>query len=334
MKPFTRFNRLDFLALCIYALFLAGCNGQSPAEEIGLSAAISEPADGAQFNQGDLVIFKTDISHPQGASQVVLFANGEAARVDDLNLPIYQGRMQQGWLAALPGTYQFEVLFLSESGQQVVSNTITIVVGGSDAPLSEPTLTSEPLPSETPTLTPSPISPIATADVDANCRFGPSSAYIIRGTLFAAQSAPIVGRLADNSWWVIHLEDIGVDCWVWDDIVTVSGDTSGVPIVTPPSLPTASPTSAAPLAPPAPQAQSPSGNIGCVSSAFLTWSAVSAPSGVDYYEWEVGGDSGTTTGTQVEYFVACATSYEWRVRAVDNLGNEGAWSNSLNFETN
>ena len=334
MKLFAWSARFNFFTLCICALFLAACNGQSPAAEIALSAAITEPADGAHFNQGDLVIFKTAISHPAGASQVVLFANGEAARVDDLNLPIYQGRMQQGWLAALPGTYQFEVLFLSESGQQVVSNTITIIVGEADSPLAEPTLTSEPLPSETPTLTPSPISPIATADVDANCRFGPSSAYIIRGTLFTAQSAPIVGRLADNSWWVIHLEDIGVDCWVWDDIVTVSGDTSGVPIVTPPSLPTASPTSAAPLAPPAPQAQSPSGNIGCVSSAFLTWSAVSAPSGVDYYEWEVGGDSGTTTGTQVEYFVACATSYEWRVRAVDNLGNEGAWSNSLNFETN
>lgn len=80
--------------------------------------------------------------------------------------------------------------------------------------------------------------PTFTANQETNCRRGPSSsAFAVSETVFAGESVPIVGvgKSPAQEWWVV-VQD-GVECWVWMDTGTASGDTSGVPGVTPPALP-------------------------------------------------------------------------------------------------
>ena len=96
-----------------------------------------------------------------------------------------------------------------------------------------------------------------------------------------------------------------------------------------PTLPTLDPLSA-----PVPIA--PSGSYSCRSTIFLEWSAVYSVNGISYYEWMVEGpsglESGTTTDIMVEFFIpSCSSSYQWQVRAVDNLGNIGPYTEMIPF---
>ncbi|MBM3179592.1 MAG: hypothetical protein FJZ86_04485 [Chloroflexi bacterium] len=195
-----------------------------------------------------------------------------------------------------------------------------------------PTSTFTPTPTFTATFTSTPAPPTVTAFQDANCRFGPGSAYNITGSLLNGESAPIVGRNAETTWWVIQTKS-GATCWIWDGTVSVSGDTSRVPVIAPPPTPTFTP-EVTPLSAPAPIA--PSGELTCRSSVFLEWSAVSHPNGIDHYEWQVTGPGGTQSGsannTKVEFFVSCSSSYTWQVRAVDGDGNAGPYSDAMSFQ--
>lgn len=96
---------------------------------------------------------------------------------------------------------------------------------------------------ETATITPTTIvSPFITTNVNSNVRGGPGTVYDIHGVLLQGQTADIVGRNNSSTWWVISFA-AGPDGkgWISDSIVTVSGDTSNVPIVVAPPTPTPSP---------------------------------------------------------------------------------------------
>lgn len=93
----------------------------------------------------------------------------------------------------------------------------------------------------TQTSTPIPEQPKATTTRNANCRYGPGTAYDIADTLFAGQTAPIVGRNEQNTWWQIQGPTFGSLCWVSKVTVEVSGPTDGVPIGEAPPPPTLTP---------------------------------------------------------------------------------------------
>jgi hypothetical protein len=86
----------------------------------------------------------------------------------------------------------------------------------------------------------------------------------------------------------------------------------------------------------APEPIAPGGTYSCRSTIFLEWNAVYSANGISYYEWIVeapgGLESGTTTEYRVEYFIpSCSASYQWKVRAVDNLGNIGPYTEMIPF---
>ncbi|MBI3170291.1 MAG: hypothetical protein HYZ22_17545 [Chloroflexi bacterium] len=294
---------------------------------------IVSPADGTQYNLGDWVIVVSEVSVGGGASQVDLLVNGEVIRSDQPSQLVERGNIQQPWRPAQPGTYLVQSRATGVDGSILESNSVSIQVGDIDVtPIPAATTQVTPEITITPTFTPTPTlgPPIATATQDSNCRFGPGSVYDITGYLLNGQSAPIVGRNVDSSWWVIQTES-GVKCWIWDDLVVVSGDTGNVPIVEAPPTPT-------PTVPPlsAPVPVSPSGLLSCTSTVTLTWQPVSHPNGIAYYEWRVSGpggnQSGTTPGTSQELIVACGGStYEWKVRAIDTFGNAGSFSTDMTF---
>lgn len=342
----------NFLTLCMIAMLataLGGCN--IPANETGTTLSLLEPVDGQQFEVGELIRVRSMIASAEGVSSAELLVNGQPVRSDHPVQPLRSGSILQPWQTAVPGLYTIQTRIVTTSGTSLNSAAINIIVGevaedSTVIPSISPaeTLTSTPTPTvaftatPTPTITssPPPAVPMATANLDANCRTGPGPIYNISSYLLTGQSARITGRNVENTWWVIERVDGNGICWIWGEVVTVNGDTSAVLVVAAPPTPTPTVTEIPPPQPPiAPIPLSPNGSFACKSTVVLKWEPVTHPNGIDHYEWQVTGPvetkSGTTTNTQAEFIVSCGTSYSWQVRAVDGMGNPGPYSGPMSF---
>lgn len=87
--------------------------------------------------------------------------------------------------------------------------------------------------------TSTPSIPMISASKNTNCRTGPGVVYPVVGYLLLGDTSQVMGRLADNSWWVIQNPNRpGQVCWVWNQTTSVSGDTGLLPVATPPPTPT------------------------------------------------------------------------------------------------
>jgi hypothetical protein len=211
------------------------------------------------------------------------------------------------------------------NGADVESGSATVQVGATqtDSP-TPPVKTITP----TSTVTPTPSPPIAAADRNAFCRFGPGQYYAPTGELLAGASSPISGRNEESTWWLIAAAYEGGACWISDSVVTVSGEIGNLEVVDAP-----------PLVPLAPVPIRPSGKWGCdpqLPHMFLRWEPVDNPFGIALYEWQIQGpdgwESGTTTDTSLDYVVTCGEKYLWHVRAIDNEGTTGPYSEYMQFE--
>lgn len=104
-----------------------------------------------------------------------------------------------------------------------------------------------------PTATPEP-HPMVVAGKTINVRGGPGTGYAVVGSLNNGDNVRIVAKNAAGDWWQIRLpnEVLG---WVYNAIVSITGDTTGVPveanIAPPPATPTPS-TPPTPTTPPKP----------------------------------------------------------------------------------
>ncbi len=138
----------------------------------------------------------------------------------------------------------------------VVAGTLEpMAAGGDESPASETQQVSGDEPSEaslTPTasVTPTLGAPMVSVSMDTNCRFGPGDVYEYQGALLVGEQAGIAGKLADESFWYIENPDAPPPhCWIWGMYAQVQGDTSGVPVLTPPPTPTETSTPTATQAP-------------------------------------------------------------------------------------
>ncbi|HET9912095.1 MAG TPA: CARDB domain-containing protein [Anaerolineales bacterium] len=99
----------------------------------------------------------------------------------------------------------------------------------------------------TPTVTtlPAQCTPLVTANVVANVRSGPDTAYDIVGSLSLGQTATIAGRNDANNWWNIEYPvGSGRFAWIAGSVVTPSCLPAVVQVVAAPPLPTAPPAAA------------------------------------------------------------------------------------------
>jgi hypothetical protein len=87
-----------------------------------------------------------------------------------------------------------------------------------------------------PTLTPTPTIPIAwPKDLPVNCRFGPGLGWLVTSGLLVGDTAPIQGRNADSSWWLIVTKlEPGAPCWVAASATLTAGNMAAVPVVASP----------------------------------------------------------------------------------------------------
>jgi len=115
-----------------------------------------------------------------------------------------------------------------------------------DVDTPEPQITSAPgRPTLAATPTAADTTPTVTASTDANVRSGDSTRYPVIGTLFAGDTARVVGVSSTGSgWYYIELDD-GDRGFIAPSIVVASGDIGSVPRVSPPpppATPTPTPT--------------------------------------------------------------------------------------------
>lgn len=126
-----------------------------------------------------------------------------------------------------------------------------IPITGLESPV--PTFTHE-LPTFTPTetLTPTsvftstPLIPQISVSMPTNCRVGPGKVYDRVGALLLGEVAEVAGRDPVGNYWYIHNPDQSNGfCWLWGEYATVTGNTSVLPVYTPPPTPTPTPNFAA-----------------------------------------------------------------------------------------
>lgn len=91
------------------------------------------------------------------------------------------------------------------------------------------------------TLTPAlpPGAPQISVSVATNCRLGPGPEYGRVGILNVEEVSEVLGRNAAGTWWLIRNPDRSNQvCWLWGRYATLAGDAGGLPVATPPPLPT------------------------------------------------------------------------------------------------
>ena len=119
--------------------------------------------------------------------------------------------------------------------------------------------------------------PLVTAAMNANCRYGPGSVYAELAYLLEGESADILGISADQAWWYIQMADTQQTCWVWDGAVEAAC-TAGLAVIAAPPTPTPPP-DIDETPPPVPLPVAPVGGqvLGCTGSVLLNWTAVTDP---------------------------------------------------------
>jgi uncharacterized protein YgiM (DUF1202 family) len=135
------------------------------------------------------------------------------------------------------------------SASAAITATIPVTIYPFPTDTPEPTArpTAPPTPTTAPTAAPSPaptalVTPTTPITVQltvtdtndfANVRSGPGLTFPILGTLNKGQTAPVIGRLANGTWWQIMFNS--KPGWVYGLAVRIIGDASHIPVVTAPS---------------------------------------------------------------------------------------------------
>jgi hypothetical protein len=100
------------------------------------------------------------------------------------------------------------------------------------------TITQTPTQSQTPTITPTPTFdfPDFTVQMQANCRYGPGTAYLYAAGLYPGDLAEVRGRNFSGSWLYLKPEKIDYFCWAAASVGEVTGDIFSV-VIWQPNLP-------------------------------------------------------------------------------------------------
>ena len=103
----------------------------------------------------------------------------------------------------------------------------------------------------TPTVPPPATAPTVAVSSATNCRTGPGVDYDLIMTLQPGISAEIIGKYTPANYWIITYPGGGGNsCWLWGQYAAITGDTDGLPEMTPPAPPpTPTPAPTAPNAP-------------------------------------------------------------------------------------
>lgn len=129
---------------------------------------------------------------------------------------------------------------LTRSLTTTATLTASATVTSSPRPSATPTITRTPTLTATATITPTPsITPTPTRDfpdvsvkMQANCRYGPGTAYLYRWGLYPGDKAQVHGRNGNNTWWWILPDNLPKShCWASEIVFNETVVPESVPVV-------------------------------------------------------------------------------------------------------
>lgn len=137
----------------------------------------------------------------------------------------------------LGGVFLFLALSASNHPPKPVLSTATAtVIATAEIPTQEPSSTPEP--SKTPQPTPTSQVKASVLNAGVNVRSGPGTNFNLVSGLVQNDLADVIGRNSDSTWLEI-ITPKGIKGWVSASVVSITGATNGLPVVTP--LPTNTP---------------------------------------------------------------------------------------------
>ncbi len=129
---------------------------------------------------------------------------------------------------------------LDAASQPNPTEAATVIPGPGQASAT-PAATDTPADTPTPPDTATPTVPMAHVNQNTNCRTGPGTVYDLRYTASAGMDLTVVGRTSVSDYAIVNDPNHpGQTCWLWLRYTDVSGDTSLLPLSTPPPTPTPS----------------------------------------------------------------------------------------------
>ncbi len=211
-------RKILFSIMLILMLGILGaCN---PDTEAGTSNARLAAWIDAPLNESVIPLTPYEIvahaSDPAEITALEIHVNGDLQfsfinpSPDDLLVTI-----QQEWTPPAPGEYEIKARSQNKSGSWSQFAVVHVKVEESFSPIGL-----ELIPTETLSLELISCEPLLTAASNTTCRLGPSSYHLPAAYLLEGESAPILGRNQDTSWWLTELPDLQEPCWIADQTVT------------------------------------------------------------------------------------------------------------------
>lgn len=214
--------------------------------------SLYQPAAGSQVVAGSPVTVQATAIDETGIARMELWVNGVLA--ERQTSPSAQGESpflaDFSWVPPTAGSHTLEIRAynihdLSGIPITVVVNTISPTTTPTPQPTATatpqptatpsplPTLTFTPLPTLTPTQTPVPV-PEMLALLVVNVRAGPGVHYPAIGQLLLGDTARVVGRNTEGTWWqIIYPPDSDSTGWVAGLLIQINEEALRVPVVTP-----------------------------------------------------------------------------------------------------
>ncbi len=342
--------------LALMTLLLGACGG-SPAA--GTSVWIDVPVDGLKFTSLQEIKIEGHAASPGGISRVEVWVNGSVfTTIDDPPIEGTLANFHTAWMPTAAGEYTIQAIAYGADGTTSQADSARVAFGGitptpmtpqviTDTPVTPAPATETLTPTVTPTVPPPPGAVVQFwADPDkieaGACTTIHWHAENVQKVIFGGSEQPLDGSYKDclcknERYTLTAVKQDGTQEKYRVDI-QVKGE-----CVTPEAAPPAE--TGDTTAPSAPSLMVPADglSIPCKASQTLAWLPVEDKSGIAKYQVQVqrhsgdnhwkaapGGDQGVA-GKSTSVPIECGWYYRWRVRAIDNAGNVGAWSGWSTF---
>jgi hypothetical protein len=264
-----RYRKLLFLAVLVLALSACNLTNDDPDDiqtivtattSVGgrPSVTILSPEEGDEVVVNTQVLVRAQATDPGGVQRVQLLANGQIVKTVSSESPNGDASLEVVLDYTPRATGEVSLAVIAYRGAVPSDpDEIRIVVRAAQAQVTATSQQSN----TGPVINPNDPTCRVLTNVGLNLRSGPGTNYGRITTLAGGTVAPIIGRIADNSWWLLRINATTTG-WVSSEFTTEYGICTNVPLVTPPPTPTSAvlptntplPTSIPPTAAPNPTA--------------------------------------------------------------------------------
>ncbi len=333
----TSARRLILIGLICAVLALAACARQA---DLKPRVWIDSPRQNLRVAPDQPLLVTSHAYADAGLAEVVLSMDGVAyQRAHPAEAEDDFSEFQLEWLPPGEGTFVLQLVAYDVEGEKSNPATVTVIVGELLAleelqePQQEPLGEEQEQEQEQELEEAAVCPPLAEVQTNANCRSGPGEIYPVIGSLQVGVQGEVVGQSLDGYWWVIEGPGGIGQCWIWEELVSLSNSECQVARVeSPPPPQDLTP-------PPVPEPAVPADglSLSCRANQNLAWLPVQDESGVAGYDLKLeketspGSWSGVNQwsriqGKQQTVPIDCGLSYRWAVRAEDGEGNRSSWS--------